>query len=222
MIGRSIVVTAGHCVWNHDPLSGGPLVECKVYAGYQGRNSTYFPSVEMRKVVEVTTSARYVANQSQRAYDAAFLTIEQPFDQVTPMSWESTPASGTGKLGVVGYPGDKIDEVTKERGARMFEMYLQTTWDLKSAEHMMLAYMIDTFGGELINLIQVFCSLICITRQFRLACSLGQGREAFQHRHPYLWWISEFCHGHWPLRCVLLWISIVEAIRHWMARLPGG
>ena len=49
---------------------------------------------------------------------------------------------------MVGYPGDLTDAVSREKGAFMYEMFLQTEFDLAEQEDTMLQYQIDTFGGK--------------------------------------------------------------------------
>ncbi|KAK5634647.1 hypothetical protein RRF57_010360 [Xylaria bambusicola] len=49
-------------------------------------------------------------------------------------------------LGFVGHPGDIMDE--GERGARMYEMFTSTTYNLGSSDQHMLQYKIDTYSGN--------------------------------------------------------------------------
>ncbi|KAF9741765.1 glutamyl endopeptidase [Paraphaeosphaeria minitans] len=144
LISEDRVVTAGHCAFNSDP-NGGPLAEAKVYIGYRGRKALTAPGVEMRTVTSVVTTSEFVGGQRQR--DMAIMELNEPFNDVIPLSYQSTPASGIAKLGVVGFPGDILGD-DKEPGGRMYEMFLDTPWDLGTAGYNMLEYKIDTFGGN--------------------------------------------------------------------------
>lgn len=47
----------------------------------------------------------------------------------------------------MGYPGDIMED--GERGARMYEMFTSTTYNLETSDQHMLQYKIDTYGGKL-------------------------------------------------------------------------
>lgn len=46
----------------------------------------------------------------------------------------------------MGYPGDIMDDT--ERGARMYEMFSSTTYNLANSDKHMLQYKVDTYGGK--------------------------------------------------------------------------
>lgn len=151
LIKPDLLVTAGHCVfdWGHGL---GRLVEAKCYIGYDGEASINDPKaqVQFRRGVQIATSSEWLRAKGAKAYDVGFIKVETPFTGIIPIKYTDTPASGQAMIGVVGYPGDLADPTTREHGASMYEMFVNVSWDLNTAENNMLEYEIDTFGGRFI------------------------------------------------------------------------
>ena len=127
----------------------GRLTSVKAYVGYEGAKSVDDPksAVQFRRGLQVATTSEWLRAKGSKAYDVGFIKVEKPFTGVTPIKYKDTPKAGQAVIGVVGYPGDLADPDSRERGAFMYEMFINTTWDLETAENNMLEYEIDTFGG---------------------------------------------------------------------------
>ena len=153
LVKPNVFVTAGHCScdWSY---SYGRAIEVKAYIGYQGNQSKDDPNVQFRPVNRIVTTKGWISGQGLKPYDVSFMQVATPFTDITPIEFASTPAQGKTKLGVVGYPGDLQDPKTNEKGAYMYEMFLDTQFDLSTQPDHMLQYRIDTFGGKssIINL----------------------------------------------------------------------
>ena len=147
LIKPDIFVTAGHCSydWSHKL---GRATEVKAYVGYDGRQSEKDPNVQFRQVKRIVTTEGWVKAKGQKSFDVAFMQVDKPFTGITPVQFEETPSQGSLVLGVVGYPGDLSDWYTGEKGAHMYECFLQTEFDLSMQADTMLEYQIDTFGGQ--------------------------------------------------------------------------
>ncbi|KAH0536484.1 hypothetical protein FGG08_006637 [Glutinoglossum americanum] len=147
LIKEDLLVTAGHCAfdWSHKM---GRLTHLKAYIGYDGKGSIGDESVQFRKGKRVVTTSEWLTARGDRAHDVAFIQLQKPFVGITPIKFGDTPESGEPVLGVVGYPGDKRDEETDESGAKMYQMFLKTPYNLQQSREMMLEYEIDTFGGN--------------------------------------------------------------------------
>ena len=155
LIAPDVFVTAGHCSYDW-AYSMGRATEVKAYIGYSGRKSEKNPDVQFRHVKRIVTSKGWVETKGQKPFDVSFMQVDKPFDGVTPIKYEQTPAKGNLTLGVVGYPGDKF--VDSENGAEMYEMFLPTTYDLATQADIMLDYRIDTFGGRLTMPLSTYAS----------------------------------------------------------------
>ncbi|CAD6585747.1 MAG: hypothetical protein ASARMPREDX12_002107 [Alectoria sarmentosa] len=147
LIKPDIFVTAGHCSydWSHKL---GRATEVKAYIGYDGHRSEKDPNVQFRHVKRIVTTEGWVKTRGQKTCDVSFMQVDTPFTGVTPVRFEETPPRGNLLLGVVGYPGDMSDKETGEKGARMYEMFLPTEFDLSTQADTMLEYQIDTYGGN--------------------------------------------------------------------------
>lgn len=152
LIRPDLVVTAGHCSydWEHGL---GRLTNVKAYIGYCGNESIYDTDnfdVQFRTAISVATTSDWLGGGKNEARDVSFIKVSTPFDNVQSslISYAPTPLSGDSVIGVVGYPGDLMEAATSERGAFMYEMYLDTPFDLTTSPSNMLAYQIDTFGGK--------------------------------------------------------------------------
>jgi V8-like Glu-specific endopeptidase len=148
LIRPDLVVTAGHCVYDHAHYLG-KLTHIKAYIGYAGKDSITDPGsmVQMRIGKSVCTTSKWFESGVSETGDVAFVLLEKPFTDVKPIKYAETPLSDTLKLGIVGYPGDLIDE-HGEKGAVMWEMYLATKFDLTTSNEGLLQYQIDTYGGK--------------------------------------------------------------------------
>ncbi|PPJ55373.1 hypothetical protein CBER1_08698 [Cercospora berteroae] len=146
LIRPDLIATAGHNVydWGHN---AGQAIEIKCYAGWSGA-SRINGSVEFRRASRVVTTERWLQTRGSKPHDFALIQVEKPFTNVTPFSFiETPPFQDNVRLGVVGYPAETRDE-NGERGAKMFQMFLQTEWNLEKQPDTMLEYSIDTEGGQ--------------------------------------------------------------------------
>lgn len=143
-----LVVTAGQSAYDWS-YKMGRLTQVKAYVGYNGKASIGDPNVQFRQGSRVATTAEWLRSNGVRAYDIAFIKLQQPFSRVIPIKFEDTPKSGLTSLGVVGYAGDLVDKYTGEKGAHMYEVFSDTNWNLEDSEYTMLEYPIDPYGGRL-------------------------------------------------------------------------
>jgi V8-like Glu-specific endopeptidase len=74
--------------------------------------------------------------------------LESAFTNVVPFQYASTPLANTEDLYIVGYPADKVDAASKERGGQMYVGSGSVTYDLRQTDFM-LSYHISTAGGEI-------------------------------------------------------------------------
>ena len=112
----------GHCSydWGHKL---GRATEIKAYIGYNGRQSVSKPDVQFRRAKKIVVPAGWLKNKGVKNQDVSFIQLDKPFTGITPFKFNETSATGEAVLGVVGYPGDKFDMATREKGAQMYEMY---------------------------------------------------------------------------------------------------
>lgn len=147
LIRPDLLVTAGHCAfdWGHNL---GQLAQVKAYIGYSGQGSINDPKagVQFRFGKRVATTLEWLTAKGNRNFDVAFIQLEAPFTGIEPFRFADTPVQGSLSIGVVGYPGDLKDRAG-EPGAEMYEMFLQTNYNLAESQWRMLEYKIDTFGG---------------------------------------------------------------------------
>ncbi|KAI0538442.1 hypothetical protein GGR58DRAFT_501106 [Xylaria digitata] len=139
LIRKDLVVTAGHCASDHSH-SLGRLAHVKAYIGYHGNENINDSSydVQFRTAKRVATTQSWLEKGTNEAYDVSFILLSSPFTNVTPITPVPTKQTGTSNIGVVGYPGDLVDDTTGEKGAFMWELFQQTSWDLsKSWSHML-------------------------------------------------------------------------------------
>ena len=147
LIAPNLIVTAGQSAydWSHKM---GRLIQVKAYIGYNGKAAAGDPNVQFQQGSRVVTTAEWLRSKGIRGRNVAFIKIEQPFSGVVPIKFEDTPKSGFTSLGVVGYAGDLTDINTGEKGALMYEMFFNASWDLEDSEYTMLEYPFDTYGGK--------------------------------------------------------------------------
>ena len=155
LVENDVVVTAGHCAFDHSH-GLGRLVKVKAYVGYEGKarlgseDPDISQTVESRWGTAVVTTKGWMESEQRQSSDISVIKLEEPFkhvDKAVLFKGRTTPVGGGNvNLGVVGYPGDIIDD--QERGAKMYEMFATTNYDLTGAYKNMLQYKIDTNGGK--------------------------------------------------------------------------
>ena len=147
LIAPDLIVTAGHSAFDWS-YKLGRLTQVKAYIGYNGKNSTNDSgSVQFRQGERVATTVEWLRSKGIRAYDLAFIKVQQAFTGIVPIGFKDTPKSGPASLGLVGYAGDLADNYTGEKGAHMYEMFASANWNLEDSDYTMLEYAMDSFGG---------------------------------------------------------------------------
>lgn len=73
------------------------------------------------------TTEGWLRGRGAKKFDVSFMQVEKPFTDITPIVYTETPESGEYTIGVVGYPGDLKDDKTGEKGAYMYEMFLEVS-----------------------------------------------------------------------------------------------
>lgn len=147
LIRPDVMITAGHNVFAWK-ANGGRAREITAYAGYNGYSSINSPSVEMRKAKRVVTTSQWLSNRGSMAHDFAMVMFDEPFTNITPFQYIETPPKDKLELGVVGYPADKVDPSTGERGGRMYELFESTEYNIMEQKDTMLQHFIDSEGGN--------------------------------------------------------------------------
>ncbi|OTA86781.1 hypothetical protein M434DRAFT_81775, partial [Hypoxylon sp. CO27-5] len=147
LIRPDVMITAGHNVFTWR-AGGGRAREIIAYAGYNGASSINGPSVEVRKAKRVVTTSQWLSNRGSMAHDFALVMFDKPFTNVTPFQYIETPLKDKLELGVVGYPADKIDATTGERGGKMYELFENTEYNIMEHKDTMLEHFIDSEGGN--------------------------------------------------------------------------
>lgn len=101
----------------------------------------------------ITTSGWLQSEGGNRSSDVSFLKLENAFtgNDFKPFSYVDTPLSGSDTIGVVGYPADKPGDEDAEKGSRMYELFINTEWDIAKNKRNMLAYPLSTFAGKSIT-----------------------------------------------------------------------
>ncbi|KAM0335043.1 hypothetical protein ACHAQA_000077 [Verticillium albo-atrum] len=170
LIRDNLLVTAGHCAYDH-AHGLGRLLHVKAYIGYSGKESIRPADpdpkenyqhiyseydVQFRTGNAVVTTESWLNDGSFEAADLSFIQLSDPFTGIYPIKYSPTPATGKSKLGVVGFPGDLLNpdvERSDEKGAVMWEMYLKRAepWDTSRTSgnpEGLLQYTVDTYGGN--------------------------------------------------------------------------
>ncbi|KAI0102329.1 hypothetical protein F4776DRAFT_648774 [Hypoxylon sp. NC0597] len=147
LIRPDVMITAGHNVFTWR-AGGGRAREIIAYAGYNGASSINDPSVEVRKAKRVVTTSQWLSNRGSMAHDFALVMFDKPFTNVTPFQYIETPLKDKLELGVVGYPADKVDATTGERGGKMYELFENTEYNIMEHKDTMLEHFIDSEGGN--------------------------------------------------------------------------
>ena len=150
LVRPDVMVTAGHCAYDwRDAL--GRAVHINAYIGYHGKASIMTdPNVQTRRAKRIVTTSGWLTSKKNRINDVSFVLLNKPFTQVKPFTFDSTPTQGDEMLGVVGYPGDKIDKIgaTEEKGAKMYQQFAKVKYNLETSEQHMLQYRISTYAGK--------------------------------------------------------------------------
>ena len=149
LIRDDLIVTAGHCLYDHDTEkdSGqGNVTRIKAYIGYNGRNSIGDDDVQFRLGSSVSTPAEWLESSDNRNYDIGFVELSKPFDGIRAIRYIDTPLQGDLIIGVVGYPNDKTYK--KESAAQMYEAFQEQTFDIQKSKFQMLEYKIPTHHGK--------------------------------------------------------------------------
>ncbi|KAJ5635002.1 uncharacterized protein N7484_008315 [Penicillium longicatenatum] len=155
LIRPDILVTAGHCVYDHAGNDGqgfGRVIIMQCHIGYNGRDSLKDSSVQTRFAKKIVTTGEWIDSRDNRHRDVAFVQLDAPFTgNLRTFSFAPTPMKGAEMIGVVGYPGDMhledsdgIDEI----GAQMYELFQDIKYNLEDNALKMLQYRLSTFGGQ--------------------------------------------------------------------------
>lgn len=149
LVSADVVVTAGHCAYNHS-RGLGRLIKVKAYMGYTGSESVDSDQVQFRSGLAIATTEKWIdVDLGDEPSDVSFIKLSKPFESVSKyFIWTQTPISQkNADLGVVGYPGDIVND-KGERGAKMYQMFKRTDYNLETSYLHMLQYRIDTYGGK--------------------------------------------------------------------------
>lgn len=149
LIAPDLIVTAGHYAFDWS-YKKGRLTQVKAYVGYYGKASVDDPqaATEFRQGAQVATPSEWLRSKGMKAYDVAFIKIHEPFTGIVSFDFEDTPRSALSNIGLVGYAGDITDRFSGEKGARMYEVFQNTEWNLEQSEYTMLEYALDPYGGK--------------------------------------------------------------------------
>lgn len=152
LIQDNLVVTTGHLVVDvpskqYNMQTFATIV--RVYIGYSGKDTMDSEDVDFWEGTVVVVPRNY-ATKKKWVHDFAFVELNQPFDNVSPIQPLVTPHSGHDELCIVGYPTDKEKKCLNrrsEKGAEMYEDHAKVEWDLEVYEGL-LAYKIPTYNGK--------------------------------------------------------------------------
>lgn len=161
LVKSDLLVTAGHCVY--DWSSGlGRASAIKAYIGYDGKASITDANsdLQFRQGSRIATTSGWLSCSTNRVNDVAFVQLEDPFKDITPINYSITPMKNKEKLGVVGYPADKIKD--SEHGAQMYEEFGDVDYDLSTAFKNMLEYRISTYAGMSFLILLIVALLLSV------------------------------------------------------------
>jgi V8-like Glu-specific endopeptidase len=147
LIAADTVITAGHCAYDWG-AGMKRAIKVKAYIGYAGKGKISDSSVQFSEGALIVTTSGWLSAEGHRESDVSFIQLKTKFTgNLNLIKYQGTPTTGSEKLGVVGYPADKQDPDTKERGAYMYEDFESVTWDLTTSFKDMLEYAISTYAG---------------------------------------------------------------------------
>jgi V8-like Glu-specific endopeptidase len=147
LVSPDTFITAGHVVYDHGKRLG-PTLELRCYIGYNGQASVGRSGVQERFGQYVVTTAEWLESSNNRPEDVAFVKVDRAFTgRLNTFTFEDTPLSVTGSIGVTGYPADKVYE--GEGGGQMWQQFSDTDhkYHLEDNPRHMIFYSISTFGG---------------------------------------------------------------------------
>lgn len=147
----NVVVTAAHCIYNH-----GQRATCvKVCIGYSTslENANNAAAAEQRFVGRVMAPLEWI-NEETEQHDVAFLQLDSPFQNVSPIIVDTPEINARQHLTIVGYPADL--SVGGMPGAEMYEMKIDRNINLERTKFNMLVYQGDLKGGEYSHIFQDF------------------------------------------------------------------
>ena len=149
LIAPDLIVTAGHSVFDWT-YKKGRLTQAKAYIGYNGKASfdDLKFAVQFQPGSQVATPSEWLKGNGMKAYDLAFIKVQQPFTGIVPIKFDDTPKSALSTIGLVGYAADIIDQRSGEKGAHLYEIFQNTNWNLENSEYTMLEYALDPYGGK--------------------------------------------------------------------------
>ncbi|KAJ5113412.1 hypothetical protein N7456_001946 [Penicillium angulare] len=155
LIRPDLLVTAGHCVYDHSGNNGRGYGRVRVmhcHIGYNGRDSLKDPATQSRFATKIVTTGEWIDSRDNRHRDVAFVQLEAPFNgNLRLFSYVNTPMKAFEMIGVVGYPGDMrladSDQV-EEIGAQMYELFQDIQYNRDDNALKMLQYRLSTFGGQ--------------------------------------------------------------------------
>jgi glutamyl endopeptidase len=136
LIGPRTIVTAGHCIYNHDPKYGvGVMRSITAFAGRNINNS-----LGQSDVHSVETTQEWIDSENNTAFDFGVLYLDSPIGDDVGFfafgNYSDADLSGM-TINVVGYPADKKNGTMwghVNKGA--------------SVRPQRIAYMNDTYGGQ--------------------------------------------------------------------------
>ncbi|KAJ5759280.1 hypothetical protein N7520_006436 [Penicillium odoratum] len=155
LIRPDLLVTAGHCVYDHSGNDGqgfGRVNAMLCHIGYNGRDSLKSPYVQSRFAKKIVTTGEWIDSQDNRHRDVAFVQLDKPFTgHLGLFSFAPTPMKDHDVIGIVGYPGDnylKDSDGIQEMGAQMYEEFQNIKYNREENALKMLQYRLSTFGGQ--------------------------------------------------------------------------
>ncbi|KAM0740371.1 hypothetical protein ACQRIT_005555 [Beauveria bassiana] len=137
-----LVVTAAHCV-----LQGDQHATCiRVCIGYSASSKGAGASSDnQRSVIRVALPSAW-SDSSASASNMAFLQLDEPFQDVTPIKYSTPGTKVQEPLTVVGYASD-IGARAGSPGGEMYHMKISREIDLDTTRWNMLVYQGDGMGG---------------------------------------------------------------------------
>ncbi|KAI1114167.1 ATP synthase F1 [Nemania sp. NC0429] len=136
LLSTDVVVTSAHCVYGN----GKRAVSVKAFLGYDpsGEGS------QQRSVSRIVLPLDWIDNGAEQR-DVAFLHLDAPFQNISPLAYCTTEVNAHHDVTVVGFAADLRED--GEPGARMYEMAVSRDIDLEHTKWNMLAYQGDLHGG---------------------------------------------------------------------------